>query len=279
MKVKVLSDTTCDLSAELLRKYDIDTLAFPVILGDKQFLDGVNITPKDIVEYNQTNKDFPKTTAPNMSEYMEFFSKFLDGDTEIVFIGLSSGLSSCFNNMRLAAQELKNVHYVDSKSLSTGTGLLVIKAAEMAQAGKSASEIVAELEKLVPKVQASFVVEKLDYLRKGGRCSMLAALGANILKIKPMLLLKEGKIVKDKVFFGKHTEVLKKYVDYIFQKFPNYDKSRIFLTHTMSRDEYLDVVKQAIKDKGFEEILETSAGSTVTCHCGPNTIGILYIAE
>ena len=279
MKVKILSDTTCDLSEELLKKYNIDTMPFPVILGDKQYLDGVTVTPKDIIEYNQTNKDFPKTTAPNMSEYMDFFSKFLDGNTEIVFIGLSSELSSCFNNMKLAAGELKNVYFVDSKSLSTGTGLLVIKAAEMAQNGKTAEEIVSEIEKLVPFVQASFVVEKLDYLRKGGRCSMLAALGANLLKIKPMLLLKNGKIVKEKTFFGKHTEVLKKYVDYVFEKFPNYDKSRIFVTHTMSRDEYIDAVKQCLKDKGFEEILETNAGATVTCHCGPNTIGILYISK
>ena len=279
MKVKILSDTTCDLSDELLKKYNVETLAFPVVLGDKQYLDGVNITPKDIIEYNLTNKAFPKTTAPNMSEYMDFFSKFLDGDTEIVFIGLSSELSSCFNNMKLAAGELKNVYFVDSKSLSTGTGLLVIKAAELAKEGKSALEIVDEVTKLVPKVQASFVVEKLDYLRKGGRCSMLAALGANLLKIKPMLLLKDGKIIKEKTFIGKHNEVLKKYISYVFEKFPEFDDSRIFITHTMSRDEYIDVVKDCLKDKGFKEVLETNAGSTVTCHCGPNTIGILYLTK
>lgn len=279
MKVKILGDSTCDLNKELLEKYEIETMAFPVVLGDKQYRDGVDITVEDIIEYNKTNKDFPKTAAPNYADYEDFFKKYLDGNTEIVFIGLSSELSSCFQNMKNCAADLENVYYVDGKSLSTGTGLLLIKAAELAKQGKRAKEICEEVEKLVSKVQASFVVEKVDYLKKGGRCSTLAALGANLLKIKPTLVLKDGKIVKDKNFFGRHDDVLKKYVHYIFEKFPNFDDSRLFITHTPTKSEYINLIKDIVKTKGFREVFETNAGATIGCHCGPDTIGILYLTK
>jgi len=279
MKVKVISDSTCDLSDEILKRYDIDIVPFTVVLGEKECKDGVDIDTVSLLEYAKNAKELPKTTAANYGEFEEVFKKYLDGNTEIVYIGISSQLSCGFQNMKTVAEDLGNVYYLDGKSLSTGTGLLLIKACELAQDGKSAKEIIEALQPMVDKVQASFVVEKVDFLRKGGRCSMLASVGASLLKIKPSLILKDGKILSDKKFFGRHDEVMKKYVNYIFEKYPNYDDSRIFITHTPSNEEYVQVVRDLVKEKGFKEVIETTAGATISCHCGPNTIGILYLTK
>ena len=279
MKVKIVCDTSCDLTKELILKNDIEVVPFTVILGDKEFKDGVNITPNDIIDFCENNDIFPKTSAINQMDFEEAFKKHLDGDTEIVYMGISSELSASYNNAKLAAEELENVHIINGLSLSTGTGLLVLKACEYAREGLSAKEIVEKITKLIPKVQASFIVEKIDYLRKGGRCSMLAAFGANLFKIKPTLILKEGKIVPDRKFVGKTEICLKKYVEYILEKFPNANKERVFITHTPVEEGQVELVSNLLKEAGFKEILETSAGGTITCHCGPGTLGILYLCN
>lgn len=279
MNVKIICDSTSDLSKELIQKHNIEVVPFTVILGDKEFKDGVDITSEEIISYCEANNIFPKTSTVNQVDYETVFQKFASSETECVFIGISSELSSSFQNAKRAAEQFQNVHVIDGQSLSTGTGLLVLKACEFASQGLSATQIVEKVTALIPKVQASFIVEKIDYLRKGGRCSMLAAFGANLFKIKPTLLLKEGKIVADRKLVGKHEICLNKYVEYVLEKFPNANKERVFITHTPVEQSHVDLVRELLKKRGFQEIIETTAGGTITCHCGPGTLGILYLCE
>ncbi len=277
MKVKITADSACDMPKDLIEKNNISIIPFSIIMGDNEYKDGISVTPEELIAYAKNNKELPKTSAINQMEYEEFFNEFLDGDTQIVHFSLSSGISVTFTNAQNAAKEVGNTFVVDGKSLSTGTSLLILKACEMAKEGKSAEEIYSAMLKLVEKVQASFVVEKVDFLRKGGRCSMLAALGANLLKIKPTLILKNGKIVSDKKFIGKQEEVIKKYVAYILEKFPNPDLTRVFVTHSPSPASYAEIAKDALKDVGFKEVIEANAGATISTHCGEGTLGILYL--
>lgn len=279
MKVKITADSACDMPKYLVEKHNISIIPFSIIMGDEEYKDGVSVTPEQLIDYAKNNKELPKTSAINQMEYDEFFKQFLDGDTEIVHFSLSSGISVTCTNAQNAAKEVGNTYVVDGKSLSSGTALLILKACEMAEDGKSAKEIYDAMQALVEKVQASFVVEKVDFLRKGGRCSMLAALGANLLKIKPTLILKNGKIISDKKFIGKQEEVIKKYVAYILEKFPNPDLSRVFVTHSPCPNSYAEIAKEALKDVGFKEVIEAEAGATICTHCGAGTLGILYLCK
>lgn len=279
MKVKITADSACDMPKYLVEKHNISIIPFSIIMGDEEYKDGVTVSVEELINYAKNNKELPKTSAINQAEYEDFFKQFLDGETEVVHFSLSSGCSVACNNATNAANEVGNTYVIDGKSLSTGTSLLILKACEMAEDGKSAKEIYDAMQTLVEKVQASFVVEKLDFLRKGGRCSMLAALGANLLKIKPTLILKNGKIVSDKKFLGKQEDVISKYVAYILDKFPNPDLSRVFITHSPCPENYANIAREALKNVGFKEVIEADAGATICTHCGPGTLGILYLCE
>lgn len=278
MAIKITSDSTCDLSAELLEKYNISILPLAVTLGDTVHHDSVDICPQDIFDHVAAVGQLPVTAAVNIVEYMEFFEPFAKEYDAVIHINIGSGFSSCHQNANLAAAEFDNVYAVDSANLTTGQGFLVIAAAEAAARGESLETILATLEDLKPRVDTSFVVDKLDYLAKGGRCSSATALGANLLNLKPCILLADGKMTVGKKYRGQWAKVLPGYAkDRLAGK--DIDKSRVFITYTSSTPEILAELRSILKEEGFQEILETVAGCTVTSHCGPNTLGVLFVRK
>lgn len=281
MKVKIISDSTCDLSCELIEKYDIQILPLLVSLGDRNGRDGVDITPEDIYSFVSETGELPKTSAVNVSDYEEVFRSWTEKGYSVVHFNISSGFSCTHQNAAIAAGELDNVYVVDSKNLSTGQGLVVLHGAEMAQRGATAEEIYNACTEIVDKVEASFVIDKLDYLRKGGRCSAVAALGANLLKLKPCIEVRGGGMEVGKKYRGKIGAVMLEYVTERLSGRDDLRLDRIFLTHTKCDDADIEAVREKIIElqPGFKEIIETTAGSTITTHCGPGTMGILFVRK
>lgn len=278
--IVITSDSTSDLSPELRERYNISILPLGVTLGDKAFKDGVDITPDDIYAHHAKTGELPKTTAANVDECISFFKGFTDEGKTVIHFSISSSMSSTFNNGRLAAMECKNVYVIDSGNLSTGEGLLVIAAAEMAQQGLEAEEIVEKINDLVAKVDASFVIDSLEYLHKGGRCSALAMLGANVLKLKPCIEVKNGSMGVGKKYRGRYADVLKTYVDERLADAENIDNSRVFVTHAGCDEDIVNAVVEQVKAKGiFKEVFLTRAGCTISSHCGANTLGVLFIRK
>ena len=278
--IVITSDSTSDLSPELRERYNINILPLGVTLGDKTFKDGVDINPDDIYEHHAKTGELPKTTAVNIGECLDFFKKFTDEGKTVIHFTISSSMSSTFNNSRLAASELENVYVIDSKNLSTGSGLLVINAAEMAANGVEAAEIVKRIEELVPCVDASFVIDSLEYLHKGGRCSALAMLGANLLKLKPCIEVKDGAMGVGKKYRGRFADVLKTYVAERIGDASDIDLERVFVTHAGCDTEIVDsVVKEVKNAAAFKEVFLTRAGCTISSHCGANTLGVLFIRK
>lgn len=279
-KTVILSDSTCDLSAEIVKERDIRISPLTVVFGDEKHLDGVDVTPDDVYEYYNKTKTLAKTTATNMAEHEDFIAENVADGQEAVYFNISSEMSTTFNNARLAAEDMDNIYVIDSRNLSTGIGLLVLHACDLADEGKSAKEIYDEITELTAYVDASFVVETLEYLHKGGRCSSIAALGANLLKLRPMIQVKDGKMGVAKKYRGKMSEVFKQYVDEKLKDENKFIGKRIFVTHSGNCDEIAEELK-AIVLKAYpdKEVLITRAGCTVSCHCGPGTLGILGIRE
>ena len=276
MKIAITAESTIDLPADLLEKYDIKTLPFTVILGENEYKDG-EITSSDIFKFVEENKILPKTSAINEMQYTEFFESVLKDYDAVVHFSLSSGISSACNNAKLAKDNFKNVYVVDTKSLSTGIALLAIYARELAESGKSAEEIFELCEQRTKDVQASFVVKKLDYLHKGGRCSSVALLGANLLQIRPEIVVSDGKMSSAKKYLGKMEKVIEKYCKDVLNDNPNPDKKYAFVTYTTASEEMVNIAKSALTQAGFETIYETTAGATITSHCGENTLGVLFL--
>ncbi len=277
MKIKVVADSTCDLSKELVEKYGIHIIPLHVINGDDvDYIDGVNITPKDIFEYvDRTGKVF-HTAAINVEEFERVFKEQLEENDAVIHISISSDFSACYQNACIAS-EVGNVYVVDARNLSTGTGLLVLAAAEMAAQGLEPAEIKAKLDEKAGKVEASFVIDTLKYLHKGGRCSALAALGANVLSLKPCIEVRDGKMGVGKKYRGSFEKVIKNYAKERLSGRDDIDYSRVFITDCMCSDEVRESVCEIVKELGqFEEILFTNAGCTVSNHCGPNTLGVLF---
>ena len=277
MKIAITTETTCDLSPEQIAKNDIKVLPLTVILGEKSGLDGIDITPQDIFDYAESHKDLPRTSAVNEFTYEDFFKDILKDYDAIVHIALSSGLSSSCENAINVSKRLKNVYVIDSLNLSTGIGLQVLYACQLRDKGVSPEEIVKKVEARRSSVQASFFVNTIDYLYKGGRCSKVAAIGAIVLKIKPQILVKQdGKMVPGSKYFGRKTQACKAYCEDVLKTFNNPDKSIIFITHTHANEEVVEVARNILKERGFTNIVETYAGATITSHCGQGTLGILY---
>ena len=281
MKVKIISDSTCDLSKELLEKYEISIVPLYVVMNDETKRDGLEVTPEDIYSYVDKNGKLPSTSAANIGDYLDVFKYWREQGYEIVNFDISSDFSTKHHNACMAAEEVGGVSVVDSRNLSTGQGLSVLHGAEMAQSGNSAKEIYEECTALTSKIEASFVVDSIDYLYKGGRCSALAAFGANLLKLKPCIEVKDGKMNPGKKYRGNISRVMLNYVEERLRGRDDIDKSRIFITHTKCSEEDVEAVRQKILEicPDFKEILETTAGCTVTTHCGPNTLGILFIRK
>jgi len=280
-KVTIITDSTSDLSKELLERYQIGRFSLHVHLGEKSYLDGVDITPDEIYAWSDANEATPKTSTPSPAEAIETLEKYLEEDNEIICFCLSAQMSGCMNVMRLAAESLEaedRVFVVDSKNLSTGIGLQIIEAAIMAQQGMSAAEIVEKITALQPKVRASFVVDTLTYLHRGGRCSGVAALAGSVLKLHPSIVVEDGAMHPSKKYRGKMERVILEYVKDMTPALLNAKKDRVFLTHSGCDQAVIDAVKEQLEALNyFEEILITRAGCVITSHCGPGTLGVLFI--
>lgn len=279
--IKILSDSTCDLSKELVQRYDLGIIPLYVRLGDKEYLDGVNISPEELYKWSDEHGETPKTAAPSIED----ISKYLDptGSDEYIIFTISSSMSASFNNVRLAAEDLEmsdRVYVIDSANLSTGIGLQVLYAAEMAKAGKSAKEIVQEIENTKSKVRASFVVDTLVYLHRGGRCSGLAALLGTALKLHPRIAVADGAMHPEKKYRGSSKRFVLDYVKDMEADLKNARPERVFITHSGCDREIVEAVRAYLNGLGvFNEILETRAGGVVSSHCGPGTLGVLFIAR
>ncbi len=280
MRVKIISDSTCDLSPELLERYDIAITPLCVIKGGKEFHDGVDITPADIFTHVDGGGELCSTAAVSQFEYTQMFTRYAKEYDEVVQINIGSNFSCCYQNACLAAQEFDNVFVVDSGNLSTGQGLLVVAAAKLAQQGVSGIEIAERVRALVPKVEASFLIERLDYMRKGGRCSTVAALGANLLKLKPCIEVREGKMSVCKKYRGSFEKCIRQYVKERLDGREDIATELVFITHAAADTNVVAAAKEETAQYGsFEEVEETQAGCTVSCHCGPDTLGILFVRK
>lgn len=281
-KVIVTADSTCDLNDELKNRYGILTIPLHITMNDKCCEDMVNITPDDIYDIFYKTGSLPKTSAISIGEYMSFFRPFTEQGFEVVHINIGGALSSSAQNAAAAAKELSGVYAVDSYNLSSATGHLVIEAAKLAQQGLAGKEIAAKVSALRSKTHASFIIDKLNFLRAGGRCSTLAMLGANLLNLKPCIEVdnKDGSMTVGKKYRGKLDRVLAQYVDERLGQYDNIRKSRIFITHSgISRDIEQAVYEQIKSRNYFDEIYITKASCTISSHCGPNTLGILFMTE
>lgn len=282
-KVKIISDSTCDLSKELLEKYDISILPQHIVLGDKEYTDGMDITPDEIYKWSDEHKTTPKTSAPVMMEAAELMKPYVDEGREIVCFCISETMSSSGNAMRLAAEELEAedlVTVIDSENLSTGIGHLVVEAAILAEEGKSAEEIRKEIESLRPQVRASFVTDTLVYLGRGGRCSAAAVMAGSVLKLHPKIVVKDGVMDASKKYRGKMKSVIMSYVKDMEEDLKAAKTDRVFITHSGCDAEIIESVKEYLENLHvFREILVTRAGCVVSSHCGPGTLGVLYIAK
>lgn len=278
MRIAISVESTNDLTNELLEKYDIKVIPYEVTLGTECYKDG-DISIQQIFDFVDKNKILPKTNAINEFQYTEYFEKLKNDYDGIVHVSLSSGLTSSCGNAKLAAKNFKDVYVVDSLSLSTGIGLLAIYARELADNGEDAKTIFEKTQERTSAIQASFIIERLDYLYKGGRCSSLALLGANLLHIRPRIVLKDGKMSADKKYRGNMGSVVDKYSNDVFNEFNTPDLERVFITYTTATPEMLSVARNACERAGFKNIYETHTGCTVASHCGANTLGILYFND
>ncbi len=278
MKICVSVESTCDLSKELIEKYDISVIPYEIVMGDINFKDG-EMSATELFALVDEKGVLPKTNALNEYEYTEYFESLKANSDAVIHICLSSGLSSSCGNAERASKNVEGVYVVDSCSLSTGIGLLAICARELAEEGKTPEQIVEILEERKQKLQASFVIERLDYLYKGGRCNSLAYFGANLLKLRPRIVVKDGKMGADKKYRGQMSKVVAKYCEDVLAESNTPDLDKVFITYTTATEEMVAEAREALESAGFENIYETNAGCTIASHCGANTLGILYFND
>lgn len=278
MKVKICADSVCDLSAELKERYDISVVSLYVNKGGETLKDGVEITQHDVFAHYRSTGKLCSTAAVNIDDFSRFYAEQLNGYDELVIITISSDFSSTYQNAVIAAENFPNVRVVDSRNLSTGEGLVAVSAAKLAAKGLSADEIVSKLSEIIPKVDATFFVANVEYLHKGGRCSSIAALGANLLKLKPCIAVIDGKMKVIKKYRGSIEKTIN---DYVKDRLTDadVDEDLIFITHTTSAENTSHAAEEIGKYKNFKEIATTDAGCTVACHCGEDTLGILFIRK
>ena len=280
MRIKITSDSTCDLSKELLEQNDITLFPLTVIKDNQAYTDGITITTDEIFAHVAAGGDLCTTTAGSMGEYMDLFKKYAADFDAVFHISLSSELSSSYQNACLAAEEYDNVVVIDSRNLSTGQGLVVLKACELANADASVEEIKEILIEYTTKVEASFLLDQLAYMVKGGRCSTVAALGANLLNLKPCIEVKNGKLGVVKKYRGSYAKCLAAYVKDRLADRNDLERKNLFVTRTPVTDECLQAVEAAVKAHAdFENIYWTNAGCTISCHCGPGTLGVLFVRK
>ena len=278
MKICISAESTIDLPKEVLDEFGIKTVPFTITLGEKMGLDGVT-TPEEIFEYVDKTGVLPKTSAVNYAQYNEFFSDLLKEYDEIIHFSLSSDLSVAYQNAVTAAEELGHVHVIDSKSLSTGIALLAIYASKLVKDGLKVDEIIEKVSERIPNDQASFVLATVEYLFKGGRCSSLARLGALLFRIRPQIIVANGKMGPGKRYNGKQLACVEQYCADTLEQFNNPDLEIGFVTHSGATPDMVDAAVKAMKDRGFKRVIVTTAGATISSHCGPKCLGILYIND
>lgn len=279
MKIRITADGTCDLSPALIEEHAIGIMPLAVLKDGEEYLDGVDIVPADVFAQVSAGGALCTTSARNPEEYRESFLRWMEGYDALIHVSLGSGFSVSFKNARIAAEELPNVYVVDSCNLSTGQGLVVMEACTLSRSCEDAQTIVKKLNDLCPRVEASFVIDRLDYMVKGGRCSAVAALGANLMRLKPCIEVKDGAMKLAKKYRGTYENCLRAYVKERLSQ-PGIRRDRLFITYTEVSDPVLEAVRGAIAEfSPFAEVHETRAGCVVSCHCGPNTLGVLFIRE
>ena len=276
--IRISADSTCDLSPQLLEQYGIETLPLYVIYDGVEYKDGVDLTPDQLYEKVRQGGKLGSTAAINVDDYLGFFSRLRESCDTVIHFTISSEMSSCCQNARIAAQEVGGVYVIDSRNLSTGIGLQMLRACELAQNGMAAEVIVSAVTAMADKVDATFVPDHLEYLKMGGRCSAVAALSASLLRIHPCIQVRDGKMGVGKKYTGSHEAVLMKYIKDRLSKLEEVDLSRVFITHSGMTDPTLvDKVKDAVLAIApFEDVQVTRAGCTISNHCGPNTLGLLF---
>ncbi len=279
-KVLIACDSTADLNQELIDRYGIEITPLSVNLGDKNYTDGVDIDPDMIYAHYEKTKQLPKTAAVNVADFTDFFKKWTGEGYSVVLFTISSEMSSTYNNARLASLDFDNVFVVDTKNLSTGGGLLVLKAAKMAEDGADAESIAKACTEVSSKVDASFIIDSLEFLHKGGRCSSLEAIGANLLQIKPCITVKDGKMGVGRKYRGKFGFVLQKYIADQLASADTIDTDTVFVTHAGCDPEIVQMCVEAVKNAlPFKELHITRAGCTISSHCGRNTLGVLFLRK
>ncbi|MBR4132622.1 MAG: DegV family protein [Oscillospiraceae bacterium] len=280
MKIIISSDSTCDLSPELIEAYDVNIIPLSVSMDGKFYKDGLEITPLDIFRHVSSGGGMCSTAAVNVEEYIDIFTALRQKADAVIHFTISSEMSSCFQNASLVASELDQVYVIDAENLSTGIGQLVLEAAIMARQGVAAEDIADHLNQLKKKLDVSFVLDTLEYLYKGGRCSGVAALGANLLSLKPCIEVADGKMRVGKKYRGNLEKCIEKYIRDRLADVDSLDLRRIFITHSNMDQAIVDRMQKVVEDCApFQEILQTKAGCTISCHCGPNCIGILFFRK
>ena len=280
MRIKITADSTCDLSPAQIEKYDITLAHLIVNKNGEEFIDGVTITPADIFAHVAAGGDLCSTAALGVGDYQDLFAKFASDYDAVVHISISSEFSSSYQNAYLAATEFDNVRVIDSRNLSTGQGLVVLAACEMGESCTDLDKMCADLVELTGRLEASFVLDQLKYMVKGGRCSSAAALGANLLNLKPCIEVRDGKMSVVKKYRGNFTKCLTSYVKDRLEGREDLDTKRLFITRTpVSEDSYAAVKEAVANYSNFDEVIESEAGCTVSCHCGPGTLGVLFIRK
>ncbi len=281
--IRIVADSTCDLTNELVNKYEITIVPLHIVLGEKEYLDGVEICPEEIYKWVDAQKDTPKTSAIGFEEALEIMRPMKNTQDEMILFTISEKMSTTANVFRMVVAELEleeQVTVIDSANLSTGVGLMVIKAALMVKEGKSRQEICQTMEEIKGKVQASFVVDTLTYLHRGGRCSSVAALAGGVLKLHPKIVVEDGSMHVQKKYRGKMEKVILDYVKDMEEDLKAADKERVFITHSGCEQEMIDTVYAYLANLNhFNEILVTRAGGVISSHCGPGTLGVLYIVK
>lgn len=279
--IKIIADSTCDLTKELLEKYNVDILPLHVHLGDAEFQDGVSITPEEIFKWSDKHECTPKTSAMSIGECIELFEKYTKNGDEIICFSISDKMSSSGSVMRMAVSELEaedSIRVIDSKNLSTGIAHLIIEASLLIDEGKSLDEITAEIEKLTEKVNSSFVVDTLTFLHRGGRCNSVAAFAGSVLKLHPKIVVDDGNMNAGKKYRGKMPTVIKSYVEDLKDELLNAKTDRVFITHSNCDEKIINQIYSMLEELNiFDEILVTTAGSVISSHCGPGTLGVLFI--
>ena len=278
--IKITCDSTCDLPQELYQKYDVDVVSMTVLLGDTARRDGIDITSEELVQYTKDTGLLPKTSAISLGEYLDVFGPYVRQGRPVIHISLSSDLSVSHHNAVLAAQELGNVYVIDSRNLSSGSGHLVIEAALMAQQGMAAQDIADRLNEMKERLDVSFVLQTLEFLQKGGRCSSVTALGARALQLRPEIRVHDGGMTVGKKYRGTLKKVLPQYVKDKLAQYPSIKRDHLFITYSTIDPSYVELVRQTVEETmEFKEIHTTNASCTIACHCGPNTLGILFETE